>query len=109
MTPLTRMVLRALSEKTKAPTNRVPMIVHFSAPVGNVCLADAVDMTSVPARFYGRLQGAHLVSRLLRPLRVARPVFDRYRHRQPRAQVWPALVLLDQNTHRHALHHIGEF
>src|SRR5580658_6295922 len=103
MTPLTRMVPRALSEKTNAPTSVVPMIVHFSAPIANVRLAVDADMTSVPAQVYCRLQGAHLVSRLLRPLRVARPVFDRHRHRQPRAQVWPAFVLLDQNTHRHAL------
>ena len=59
------------------------MIVHLRTPVGNGCSGEAADMKSVPARLDRRLQGTHLVGRLLRPLRVARPVFDRHRHRQP--------------------------
>src|SRR5262245_60179066 len=108
MTALSRMVPRALSEKTKAPTKRVPMIVHFSATVGNGCSAVDADMKSVPTQLYRRLDGAHFVVCLPVPLRGARAVLDRHSHGQPCPQVWPALVLLDQDAHRHALHHVGE-
>src|SRR5436309_10599630 len=108
MTGLTRTEPRALSEKTNAATRVVPMTVHFWTPVGNVCPAGEADMRSVPTRLDGRLQGPHGVGGLSRPLRVARPVLDRHRHRQPRAQVRPAVVLLDQDAHRYPLHHLGE-
>src|SRR5580704_18343566 len=107
VTWLTRMEPRALSEKTNAATRSVLRFVHLWTSLTG-CSRRAADMQSVPARLDRRLQCPHLVGRLLRPLRVARPVFDRHRHRQARAQLRPAIVLLDQDPHRHALHDVRE-
>src|SRR5262249_8557440 len=55
-----------------------------------------------------RLAFRHLPGGLLRPERVAVAVGDDGPHRQPGAQLRPALVFFDGDTHRHALDDPGE-
>src|SRR5215471_7810984 len=45
-----------------------------------------------------RLDLRHLPTRLLRPFRVTRPVFDHNLRRQPRPQLRPAIIFLDDNS-----------
>src|SRR5262249_57821317 len=55
-----------------------------------------------------RLQVGHLLRGLLGPLRVTVAVGDAHGHRQAGAQTRPAVVLLDPDAHRYALHDLGE-
>src|SRR4051812_48935752 len=54
------------------------------------------------------LEVRHLPGGLLRAGRVGVAGANHGWNREPGAQQWPALVLLDLNAHRHALHDLGE-
>ena len=55
-----------------------------------------------------RLEVSHLPGGLLGPLWVTRAVGDDGPDRQPGSQLRPAVVLLNRDAHRHALHDLGE-
>src|SRR5262245_31852300 len=55
-----------------------------------------------------RFQLVHLAGGLLGPLGVPLPVGDGHGHGQAGPQPRPALVLLDPDAHRDALHDLGE-
>src|SRR5262249_14260425 len=65
------------------------------------------DTSSLLGAVVRRFDLRHFTRCLLRPLRVARAMSNDGFRRQARPQLRPAIISLDSNPHRHALHNFS--